>query len=342
MYSRGTAAFWNKLKKEVILCLQIRQAVAGNIYKRKWHFNIIGLSRGMEKCSVDFIQEDNNMNKRTMKKGLAIVLALVMVFAMTATAFADTNDNITVTVKFDIRSYDLKSVVMKKNDNANFGTSPVVTLTNVSVPSGSTVQYVLEQVAAANNLELRSKVAPDIDSTKPDHTAFTSIAKVGEYYIDNSTNPSIKPAFLTTNVPTTVDPRGYYYESGWVYGLKTGTGDEYFPGSYMDSVEVTNGMTVTFHYSVTGCIDINTGTWTSDYSNPDVTMWNLYDKIAALDPNDSFGALSYTTGTITTGANVAQNTTGLTAYYFSHNGLTSEADEQLIPWLQAILASLEA
>ena len=31
------------------------------------------------------------MNKRTMKKGLAIVLALVMVFAMTATAFASTN-----------------------------------------------------------------------------------------------------------------------------------------------------------------------------------------------------------------------------------------------------------
>ncbi len=32
------------------------------------------------------------MNKRKMKKGLAIVLALVMVFAMTATAFADTTD----------------------------------------------------------------------------------------------------------------------------------------------------------------------------------------------------------------------------------------------------------
>ena len=29
MYSRETEAFWNKLKKEVILCLQIRQAVAG-------------------------------------------------------------------------------------------------------------------------------------------------------------------------------------------------------------------------------------------------------------------------------------------------------------------------
>ena len=231
---------------------------------------------------------------------------------------------------------------MKKNDNTNFGTSPVVTLTNVQVPSGSTVQYVLEQVAAENTLELRSKVAPDIDPTKPDHTAFTSIAKVGEYYIDNSTNPSIKPAFLTTNVPTTVDSRGYYYESGWVYGLKTGTGDEYFPDNYMDSVEVTNGMTVTFHYSVTGAIDVNTSTWTSDYSNPDVTMWNLYDKIAALDPNDEFGGLAYTTSTITAGANVAANTTGLTAYYFSHNGITSEENEQLIPWLQTILASLEA
>ena len=36
------------------------------------------------------------MNKRTMKKGLAIVLALVMVFAMTATAFASTNGTSTI------------------------------------------------------------------------------------------------------------------------------------------------------------------------------------------------------------------------------------------------------
>ena len=57
MYSREKETFLNNFKKETILCLQIRQAVAGNIYKRKWHFNIIGLSRGMEKCSVDFIQE---------------------------------------------------------------------------------------------------------------------------------------------------------------------------------------------------------------------------------------------------------------------------------------------
>ena len=36
------------------------------------------------------------MNKRTMKKGLAIVLALVMVFAMTATAFANTTGTATI------------------------------------------------------------------------------------------------------------------------------------------------------------------------------------------------------------------------------------------------------
>ena len=48
------------------------------------------------------------MNKRTMKKGLAIVLALVMVFAMTATAFASTNSDITVNVEF----YDGQELLM--------------------------------------------------------------------------------------------------------------------------------------------------------------------------------------------------------------------------------------
>lgn len=40
------------------------------------------------------------MNKRTLKKGLAIVLALIMVFAMTATAFASTDSTINYTVEF--------------------------------------------------------------------------------------------------------------------------------------------------------------------------------------------------------------------------------------------------
>ena len=52
---------------------------------------------------------------RKFKKGLAIVLALAMVFAMTATAFASTNDNITVTVRFDTRSYDLSAKMLKSD-----------------------------------------------------------------------------------------------------------------------------------------------------------------------------------------------------------------------------------
>ena len=282
------------------------------------------------------------MNKRTMKKGLAIVLALVMVFAMTATAFAETNTTITVTVKFDTRSYDLNNVVMKTRSNQNFGTSPVVTLTDVRVPSGSTVEDVLEQVAANNNLELRSKLAHDVNPNKPDHKTYTSIGQVGEYYIDNS-SPSIKSAFILTPTPTSVDPRGYYYDSGWMYSVRPQNSNEYyFADRYMDSVEVTQGMTITYRYSVSGYRDINTGNYTSSNTSPDMDMWILYDRIAALDPNDEFGGLAYTTSTITEGANVAANTTGLTAYYFSHNGITSEENEQLIPWLQAILAALEA
>ena len=44
-----------------------------------------------------FYSGGKKMNKRTMKKGLAIVLALVMVFAMTATAFASSS-GVTVNV----------------------------------------------------------------------------------------------------------------------------------------------------------------------------------------------------------------------------------------------------
>ncbi len=47
------------------------------------------------------------MNKRTMKKGLAIILALVMVFAMTATAFASTNG--TATIQYYVYYSDLST-----------------------------------------------------------------------------------------------------------------------------------------------------------------------------------------------------------------------------------------
>ena len=88
------------------------------------------------------------MNKRTMKKGLAIVLALVMVFAMTATAFASTNTDILVNVTIDTRTLSRSAVFMSKTDGTALGTTPVVT-TTVSVPSGSNVLTVLNAAKTA-------------------------------------------------------------------------------------------------------------------------------------------------------------------------------------------------
>ena len=60
------------------------------------------------------------MNKRTMKKGLAIVLALVMVFSMSAVAFAGTNETISVTVEFIDAKY---GTVYEVVENVEFNTA---------------------------------------------------------------------------------------------------------------------------------------------------------------------------------------------------------------------------
>lgn len=57
------------------------------------------------------------MNKRTMKKGLAIVLALIMVFAMTATAFASTNGTATVNVTVNGTSVETFSYAVGTDAN---------------------------------------------------------------------------------------------------------------------------------------------------------------------------------------------------------------------------------
>ena len=62
------------------------------------------------------------MNKRTMKKGLAIVLALVMVFAMTATAFAETTPSGNVTVSVMQNNFDLSGNYVGNGSNVPIGT----------------------------------------------------------------------------------------------------------------------------------------------------------------------------------------------------------------------------
>lgn len=129
-----------------------------------------------------------------------------------------------------------------------------------------------------------------------------------------------------------------YNVSGWIYGVTPVGSTEFFPYDYMSDYTVSNGMKITMHYSVTGPYDLNTQDWTADYSNPDVTMWALYDQLAALDPDDEMGALGYVDSEIESSATASGNTTGLTAYYFSHNGLTDE--NQFIPYLQEVIEML--
>ena len=273
--------------------------------------------------------------RRILSVIMAVALVASMMFAMTANTFAATDETITVTVKLDTRSYDLSPALKDKNNNLLGGTQ--VTYSNVTLPAGSTVWDAVQKVAADNNFELQYKTVADYYDSSITHYAVQDIAQVGENTIENA---GTKSAFITTASP--YDERGYYYESGWVYGLTPAGSTEFFPGNYMDAVEIVDGETITLHYSTTGCIDVNTGTWTADYSNPDVTMWNLYDQLAALDPDDELGALGYVTDTIKEGSTVATgNTTGLTAYYFSHNGLTDENEGQFIPYLQEVLAMFE-
>ena len=113
------------------------------------------------------------MNKRTMKKGLAIILALVMVFAMTATAFAETNTDILVNVTIDTRTLSRSAVFMSKTDGTALGTTPVVT-TTVSVPSGSNVLTVLNAAKTALGFEVIS------EASSYGGTFVTDIAGVGE------------------------------------------------------------------------------------------------------------------------------------------------------------------
>lgn len=271
--------------------------------------------------------------KKFMRKGFAIVMALTMVFAMSVSAFADTNSgDMTVTVKLDSRSYDLESSMANLPEY------------EVTVPANSTVQDVVEKAAEQYNLNMQWKSVPDYYNPNLIHKALTDVNGIGENSVENGADKeAIKSALLT--FPDASD-RGYYYMSGWVYGLTAADGIEYFPSDYMDATNVVDGMTVTLHYSVTGCWDINTSNWTSDFSNPDVTMWGLYDqvteKIAADPTSDNAVAaqamLDYVYGEIDASASAAANTSGLTAWYFSHEGLTDADTSQFIPALQSVLA----
>ena len=251
------------------------------------------------------------MNKRTMKKGLAIVLALVMVFAMSASAFADVANNISVTVKIDTRSFDTTS----KGTLAD----TVVTKT-VTVPSGSTVEDVLE--AVENTYGINMNIINAVDSATG-QTVGRVLTSVGGVSHENYSQAQQQNTFLWDYVGTANE----YCISGWVYST-VANGSEIFPSYYMDNWYVTAGTSVNLYYTVTGPKDLNTGTWTSDYSNLDVNLWKLYDqlqeKISTSSNEDAVMWAEYEISEFEAALATAKTTSsiGLSAYYFSHEKLT--------------------
>ncbi len=263
--------------------------------------------------------------RRILSVIMAVVMAASMMFAMTANTYAATDENITVTVKFDTRSYDLNAKMVKTDGETLVSDSPVVEYT-VTVPAGSTALDAVEKAAGDNGFEVETK------SFGETNVAITDIGNVGENHL---TVAQLENSFIRLGTGENA-----YNVSGWIYGITPVGSTEFFPSNYMNDYTLSDGMVVSMHYSVTGPYDLNTEYWTADYSNPDVTMWNLYDQVKALDPNDDMGALAYIDAEIEASATAAGNTTGLTAYYFSHNGLTDADKAQFIPYLQEMIAML--
>ena len=273
------------------------------------------------------------MTKKSSRRILAVMMAMVMtmamMFAMTTTSFAATGDTVTVTVKFDTRSYDLNGQMKKTDGTTLVSASPVVTYTNVTDPAGSSALAAVQKAASDNGFAVQTK------RFGGSNVAITDIGQVGENHLSIA---QLENSFI--RLGTGADA---YTVSGWVYGITPVGSTEFFPYDYMNAYTVSDGMTVSMHYSVTGPYDVNTQNWTADYSNPDVTMWNLYDQVTdkiatATDPDAAALAEYYQStiyGEIAASKTATGNTTGWSAYYFSHNGLTDT--NQAIPTLQDVL-----
>lgn len=281
----------------------------------------------------------NNHSRKAIAVLMTLVMSFTMVFATAATAFAAESDTITVTVKLDTRSYDLNAQMLTKN-NQQLAAEPVVTYENVTLPAGSTALQALEAVAEEHNFDVDVRTFNDGKDK-----AVQQIAKVGEQsFVDKWGQALYDTTFVT--LPDASKPDTNYSVSGWIYGITPVNSTEFFPYDYMNAYTMSDGMVLTMHYSVTGPYDYNIKTWTTDYSNPDVTMWGLYDqvteKIATATDPDAAAYAEYVQSTIhdeiEASAKAKDNTSELTAYYFSHNGLTN--DGQLIPTLKDLLSGL--
>ena len=268
------------------------------------------------------------MNKRTMKKGLAIVLALVMVFAMTATAFAETNSNITVTVKFDTRTLSRSNAVLSTSSGVTVGNTPVTTVT-VTLEQGKSVRDALNAAAGQLGMTIETEASPfyagsyvtDIGGIGQQNfignAAYdTSGLFTGYTYLHNGlqslfANKAAAQEYLT------------YYEntlwSGWVYNV-----DGMYPvDKTMDDYALQSNCTVAFRYTVSAYHDVTNEVYNLQppYVNYDLQFIDAYEQLLAVaspnqDQQDILDAVDVEM------ASYENNTLGWTAPFYSNATLS--------------------
>ena len=149
------------------------------------------------------------MNKRTMKKGLAIVLALVMVFAMTATAFAATGSG-SYTVSTPAATagpINVKVVIDSRKDESGVAVSNVY---NVQIgQSGVEATYTVKDVMLA----LASNVSNQITLYTSDWDIFSSDSNDKYIYAMDIAGYSYYPTLPQPDNPEA----SIYAGDGWFF-----------------------------------------------------------------------------------------------------------------------------
>ena len=209
------------------------------------------------------------MNKRTMKKGLAIVLALVMVFAMTATAFAST-DNPSVKVSVTANNFSSSG----EYTGTGF-TNLVVPIANYQVDIANVDYYIADKTSFdLKSVYLPSSVTDPMggSASVADAIIATIWENYGKYLDEEQTSPSVVGGWDSITSPNggyisnimnyTLQSNATTYfrgENGNKWGRSTGTGwnvaYKYADGSfqkaaqYTSNIPLVDGMEIIFDVS---------------------------------------------------------------------------------------------
>ncbi len=208
------------------------------------------------------------MIKRTMKKGLAIVLALVMVFAMTATAFADTDTAGNVTISVVQNNFNLTGSYVGNGSAYSVGTDDEgneIYVTSYSVPISTIEEYI-----DVEGYDFKSAYLPEgVDDPMDGKASVLDAILVGLYLSDVTdieagwdtyyNNGGYIHNICSADVTNTVvvdhtDSEGtVWYKSsghGWniAYSATQG-GSMIVPTVYASNIELTNGMDIIVDYS---------------------------------------------------------------------------------------------